>query len=90
MSNMSASQEAKDKIVLAQLKGGHDEVVAIDEYADKFLTTEEELTLPEAEKKKRCHAPVGPLISPHRFHYHRRSHRHKEIISLHNITTKGR
>lgn len=67
MSHMSAAQEAKDEITLAQLKGGHDEVVATDEYAGKPLTAEEEQALPEAEKKKRkkrCHAPVGPLVSP--------------------------
>lgn len=67
MSHMSAAQEAKDEIVLAQLKGGHDEAVATDEYAAKPLTDEEEHALPEAEKKKRKkhrHAPVGPLVSP--------------------------
>lgn len=67
MSHMSAAQEVKDEIVLAQLKGGHDEAIATDEYADKPLTAEEEQALPESEKNKRKkhrHAPVGPLVSP--------------------------
>lgn len=67
MSHMSAAQSTKDEIVLAQLKGEHDETVLTDEFAEKPLTAEEERNLPEAEKKKRkkhCHAPVGPLHSP--------------------------
>ena len=72
MSHMTSAQKTGDEIVMGQLRGGHDEVVATEEYEDKPLTTEEESALTdeavEKENKRRRkakhHAPAGPLVSP--------------------------
>ena len=72
MSHMTSAQKTGDEIVMGQLRGGHDEVVATEEYEDKPLTTEEESALTdeavEEENKRRRkakhHAPTGPLVSP--------------------------
>ncbi len=72
MSHMTSAQKTGDEIVLGQLRGGHDEVVATDEYADKPLMTEEEAggteAASETEKKRRRRtkpqSPAGPLVSP--------------------------